>query len=292
MTSKGRTRAPKWSLEAAKKAALKREYIKIGPSHGKLMLRGAVARWKKSLHKNDVYVPSLRVSGSVEDITNFFIALKKDVSANLNLAYNSSNYNTTQKAAFDAEMLDYEAYSKQLKLDKASKKLREGPGIALKDLQYYVDNLKNATVVKKVSSVSSPKSSKNSLLARVKAAKADGKFMDVSKLDSDGKGAVKISANSKRYGVKGLAVVSTNKRHFKMAMKQLGPEYEKYGDRWTGKTGVRSSKVTKKKSKPRKRVSSPLEESSSIIMPDVNALDSVDQLPTSPLEMLGSPFME
>lgn len=286
----------KWTLERATKAQQERKYIKIGPKSGVLMIAGAPARWtnvKNPQFAGDVYVPALRVSGNPVVIANYFRTLDRDVTKELAQAYSAQNYLTTHKAAFDRELADYEIYSKAAKDAKKKKSIREGPVITLVDLQYFADNLRDARVVKKVSvSTASPKSSKNTLLARIAAAKKEQKVMDVSDLKANGKGAIKIKPNSKRYGVKGIAVVSKDKRHFATAMKQLGPKYEKYVALWTGKAGAKSAKSPKrkttKKKTTRKKVASPKSnKTASLNMPSIGSMDSVEGIPTSPL---GSPF--
>jgi hypothetical protein len=217
-----------WSQVSAEKARADHKYIKIGGTGGHLVLSGAPKRWEKS--PTDVYVSSLRVAGNPLEIRQVFTSLGHNVDDHLAQAFTAQNFQTTMKAAYDAEVAAYKQYKKQKDALKAA---RGGPEVHLGDLQYYIDHLAQAVPTAKTVAASprrraAAKARKGkSLLDRVRALKA-GKVLDVSKMKADGTGAKSIkapTAKSKKFGVPGLAIVSDSAAQFDRAMDMLGPEY-------------------------------------------------------------------
>lgn len=230
----------KWTQDAANKAAKNHQYIKVGPKSGYLLLSGAPGRWKKPETAGDVYVPSLRVAGNPASIRQLFIGLgvsAADIDAHLARAYTAQNYQGAMKQAFDAEVAQYNAYKAQKDATKAA---TGGPDVTLDELEYFVSELGKATTVAKTTA-GSPKAAGSprgragrvqDLTKRLADATAKGKVLDVSKMDlAKGTGAKMIAnpgPNSKKVGVAGLAIVSSDPARFAAAVRQLGAQYEPY----------------------------------------------------------------
>ena len=225
----------KWSPKAMEAAAQAHQYIKIGDKPGHLLLSGAPGRWKKAVHSGDVYVPSLRVAGNPAAIRQLFLALGNDantVDQHLARSYSAANYQSPgYSAAFDAEVAAYKAWKEG---KDAQKKVAGGAGVSLAQLQYFVDNLPAATTVARTTAAGSPRAGASpgraprvqNLASRLAEAQKKGKVLDVSKMDvAKGTGIKMINppgANSKKIGVQGLAIVSSDPALFAHAVRQLG----------------------------------------------------------------------
>ena len=230
----------RWTQEAANKAAQNHQYIKVGPKPGYLLLSGAPGRWKKPETAGDVYVPTLRVAGNPAVIRQLFIGLgvpAADIDAHLARAYTVANYEGAMKAAFAAEVAAYSAYKKAKDVNKAA---AGGPEVSLDDLEYFVAELGKATTVAKTTA-GSPKTAGSprgragrvqDLAKRLAEATAKGKVLDVSKMDlvkgTGAKMAIQPGPNSKKVGVAGLAIVSSDGARYAAAVRQLGAQYEPY----------------------------------------------------------------
>ncbi len=282
--STGKAAAKGWTVEARDKAVAAHQYIKVGDKGGHLLLSGAPNRWKKPEHAGDVYVSTFRVAGPEAAVRNYLVAAGQDANAALAQAYRASNYATTMKAAFDAEVAAYKAY----KDSRAAVKAASGDAVQLDRLDYYVDNLSAAKERTKAASPKSPRRSPRkspakkapakgkgrgkgkgkgkrasprkspratrgptkSLMQRVQEAAAAGKVVDVSKMTAAGTGARTIPApgpKAKKVGVAGLALVSDNAASFATAVRMLGPEYEGYIARY----GVAASPAASPRGSPR-----------------------------------------
>lgn len=250
----------KWTQEAANKAAQNHQYIKVGDKPGFLLLSGAPGRWKKAETAGDVYVPSLRVAGNPALIRQMFIGLGVDsrvLDQHLAQAYTAANYNTTMKAAFDAETAGYKTHKGTKDVARAAV---GGPVVTLDDLQYFVDEYSRSTTVARAGSPrgsprKSPRKSPRSksprgkrsprrsgsagrlgrvkpLAERLAEATSKGKVLDVSKMDlSKGTGVKMIvhpGAGSKKVGVAGLDIVSSDAAAYAAAVRMLGAQYEPY----------------------------------------------------------------
>ena len=230
----------KWDQAAANKAKENHQYIKIGPKPGYLLLSGAPGRWRKPETAGDVYVPSLRVAGNPAVIRQLFIGLgvpAASIDQHLAQSYTAANFETTMKAAFDAEKAAYDQYKKAKDANKA---VAGGPDVTLAELDYFVSELGKATTVAKTTA-GSPKAAGSprgragrvqDLSKRLADAAVKGKVLDVSKMDlAKGTGAKMIAnpgPNSKKVGVAGLAIVSSDPARFAAAVRQLGAQYEPY----------------------------------------------------------------
>lgn len=228
MTTQGSKQT--WT-EAARDAAIaKHEYIKVGDKGGTLALTGAVARWKK--HPGDLYIPALRVAGSPADLRQL---LGANYDGYAQQAYTAQNYRGAMKAQFDAEVAARQAYKKSIKGAGATSTIR------LERLDFYTDKDRLAEAIKKgkekkttkASSprAGSPRRSGKTLMDRLRSLKA-GTVLDASNMDL-GKGTgirtiKKPTERSKKIGVQGLDLVSSDAGKYAAAVRMLGSEYEGY----------------------------------------------------------------
>ncbi len=228
----------RWSQEASDKAKAQHQYIKIGAKSGHLLLTGAPGRWKKNETAGDVYLPGLRVAGNPAVIRNLFInTLRYPAAAidqHLAVPYTRDNYETSMKANYDAEVAAYVAYRDNKKLLKAA---QGGPAVNLSQLQYFVDKLSDASPVARTVTgspkASSPRTGRVKAIAdRLADAVSKGKVLDVSKMDIVKGTGIKMIAppggNSKKVGVAGLAIVSSDAGRYRHAVGLLGPNYSSY----------------------------------------------------------------
>ncbi len=229
----------RWSQPASDKARMNHQYIKIGAKPGHLLLSGAPGRWKKPETAGDVYVPSLRVAGNPTVIRNLFLSMRVPatvIDQHLAASYNAANYQAALKATFDAEVEQYKAWKAQRDI---AKKAAGGPSVNLSQLQYFVDQLQAASTVARTAAGSPRVAGSPGRAPRVKAlntrladATSKGKVLDVSKLDTTKGTGIKMIArpgpNSKKIGVPGLDIVSSNPALFAHAVRQLGAQYEPY----------------------------------------------------------------
>ena len=232
----------KWTQKAADAAAQAHQYIKVGDKPGHLLLSGAPGRWKKAEHAGDVYVPSLRVAGNPASIRALFLSLgvpAANVDQHLARSFSVANYQSPgYREAFDAEVAAYKAWKDG---KDAQKKVAGGAAVHLDQLQYFVDQLQTAsTVARTAAGGASPRATASpgraprvrALADRLAEAQKKGKVLDVSKMDvAKGTGIKMIAApgaNSKKVGVAGLAIVSSNPALYAQAVRQLGANYEPY----------------------------------------------------------------
>ena len=105
MSTKGKRAAAKpWTEEKQKAAQAARNYIKLGDKRGQLLLSGAAKRWETD--PNFVYVPSLRVAGTPQDIERI---LGADSRAHIAQGYTAASVQGAQRAAYEAELADLAA---------------------------------------------------------------------------------------------------------------------------------------------------------------------------------------
>lgn len=233
----------KWSLEAAQNAASRHEYIKVGPNAGTLHLTGAKNRWKKPENQGDVYVPTLRVVGTPAAISQLFVQQlgyqAGEIQQHLAGAYTAQNVDGALRGQFDAESSAYKTYKSGV----TAQKKAQGPGISLADLPYLVQELDNATkAARAAKQVGSPRSPgaragrTRPLLQRLQDARAKGKLLDVSNMKPNGTDIKMIPATlgpaSKKVGVPGLEIVSSNPANYAAAVAMLGAGYEGFTARY------------------------------------------------------------
>ncbi len=229
----------RWSKEAADKALAEHKYIKIGDKAGNLLLSGAPGRWKNAATAGDVYVPSLRVAGNPGVIRNLFVSRGSPaatVDAHLARAYTAANYQGPLAPQFAAEIAAYKQYKGQRDAVKAA---TGGPKVTLGDLEYLVKNLGTASTVARTTAAGTARPVSPGRTTRVQAlskrladATKNGKVIDVSKVDrvkgTGAKTSKRPGGNSKKIGVPGLAIVSSDAGNFDWAMDQLGPDYQRF----------------------------------------------------------------
>lgn len=227
----------KWSQDALKKAQDKHQYIKVGTKAGTLTISGAPGRWKKAATSTDVYVPAFRVVGKPADIlallTSPAVGYKvSDVQDHIATAYSAQNYKGTHKENFDAEVRAYKAYRKLV-----DSKVKAGPTVTLRQLPYFVNNLKGAKEVARASSTTTTTSPGRGsrvkpIADRLAAVQKTGQVLDVSNMNIATGTNIKASklpgATSKKIQVPGLAIVSSDPAKYAHVVKQLGSGYQKF----------------------------------------------------------------
>ena len=254
----------RWSQEQANKAAQEHKYIKVGAKPGHLLLSGGPARWKKPETAGDVYVSSLRVAGNPATIRQLFIGLgvpAADIDRHLAAAYTAQNYQAGLKAQYDGEVAAYKQWKQQRDVQK---KATGGPTVTLDQLQYFVDHLQGAAPVAaaRATGAGSPRATGSPRVTRVKAlaerladANAKGKVLDVSKMNvAKGTGIKMINRpgpNSKKVGVAGLSIVSSDPAMYAHAVRQLGAQYEPYVNQYNALVAQKTAVVTAPLAAPR-----------------------------------------
>lgn len=240
----------KWSQKAADTAAQQHQYIKIGDKPGHLYITGAATRWTKPEHAADVYVPSLRVAGNPNTIRSLFLSMgvpAATIDSHLQRAFTAQNYKVSPfKESFDAEV---RAYNEWRKSHDAQKKAQAGEGVTLNQLQYFVDQLAaaSASAVARTTAAGSPKAGASpgratrvgDLATRIETARQKGKVLDVTKMDPVRETGIKMIAppgpNSKKIGVEGLPIVSSDAAMYAQAVGKLGDKYRGYIQRYNEK---------------------------------------------------------
>jgi hypothetical protein len=105
MATKGkRAAAQPWTEEKQKAASAARNYIKLGDKRGQLLLSGAAKRWEAE--PNFVYVPSLRVAGTPQDIERI---LGVDARQHIAQGYTAASVVGALRAQYEAELADLKA---------------------------------------------------------------------------------------------------------------------------------------------------------------------------------------
>jgi hypothetical protein len=107
-------------------------YIRTGENRtSSLLLSGAQRRWEN--HPQDVYVPSMRLAGSIQSISQALSNAgfpNDQIQGVVNSAYNAQNYNSSKANEFNAELQALVDYQKQKKLT-----TNKAPGVKLSDLR-------------------------------------------------------------------------------------------------------------------------------------------------------------
>lgn len=140
-----RTPGYQWSQERARKAAEKQGFIRVAPGQtqsSRRYLTGAKNRWASANpeENNAIFIArdDVRISGNVNDVVAALREAGIDDNTIANLvagAITKENYQTTMKAAYDAEI----ARRKGLSVNKAQ------PGrYRLEDAEWFAANLKEA----------------------------------------------------------------------------------------------------------------------------------------------------
>lgn len=229
----------KWSKETFNKAAAGHYYYKISEKGGQLVLTGAEVRWNKG--SDDIYIPSLRVAGKVEDIVEVFSRLnppldQETLNGYIAEAYTKDSYKVPEAEGGNAEKFqgEIEEY-KAFKSSKVSKKNdNKQPVFTLERLDQLLQaGIPNSTKTRSKKTRSSPSKrvGKRQSLAERLATLPEGKFLDVSHMkedESNVKSIDKPGATSRKISVPGVSIVSSSEETFRQAMTSLGPDYEQF----------------------------------------------------------------
>lgn len=206
-------------------------YIDANGKSNKKSILGAKNHFAK--HPEDVYVCDYHVVGTPDAVRSMLVASglpESEANRAIAAGYTSSNFQTTMKAQFEAELASRMAFN-QSNPKKKSKDtganfvhLREIPGV--------LQGIKNADKAKKTPRGSKPAKAKKSpkkpgvrqtIDKRISGLKP-GKVLDVSNMTEDGDKVKPIDVpgeKSKKYGVEGLQIVSSNFENFERAVNSL-----------------------------------------------------------------------
>ena len=248
----------RWDQQMADKAAASHQYIKIGQKPGHLLLSGAPGRWKKADTAMDIYIPALRIAGNPAVIRQAFGGTPEalnNINQYLNQGYTAANYRTTMKQAFDAEVARYKGWKQQRD---AIKKATGGPSVNLSQLSYFVEQLQVASTVARTTgsprataaATGSPgRSSRVRALAdKLADASAKNKVLDVSNVDLVKGTRIRTIVRpgpqaKKKLGVPGLDIVSSDPARYAHVVRQLGPQYEPYIERYNALVAQKNAVV-------------------------------------------------
>lgn len=242
-----RQRGQKWTNEKASDAAAKHYYIKVAEKGGKLQLSGASKKFAEN--PDFIYVPTpYRVAGDRADVAALFSGLgvpDDDVERILTVAYTADNYQGN--AAFAQELDDAKAYK-----DAQGKPAAAAPRLTLEDLATILETHRGQAPAK---GARKPRATKTAaapgttptrggrvrpLLDRLAELKT-GKVLDVSNMSETGAGVKAVDepkAGSKKVGVPGLAIVSSNPDNYYAAVATLGPDYAHFSEAYRQRLAV------------------------------------------------------
>jgi hypothetical protein len=131
MATKGkRAAAQPWTEEKQKAASAARNYIKLGDKRGQLLLSGAAKRWEAE--PNFVYVPSLRVAGTPQDIERI---LGADARQHIAQGYTAASVAGPLRAQYEAELADLKANGRK----GAKKAVAQDTGVSIARYATMVD---------------------------------------------------------------------------------------------------------------------------------------------------------
>lgn len=115
-SSKIATKSTRWSTELSQKAARDCSYIKCDEKGGRLLLSGAIQRWKDPNHVNDVYLPNERLTGSRTEVENILRTCGNYTDAQIRQAFESAytcenvtGASANKKADYEREVADAKA---------------------------------------------------------------------------------------------------------------------------------------------------------------------------------------
>lgn len=232
-------RGQKLTQDTINKASAGHYYIKAGEKGGHLQLSGAPKRWAKAETANDIYVPGFRVAGNhaaVQSLLKQSNLSDADIQVAIKDAYTNANQDA-MKTRFEAETNAAMAYRKNAPV-KATR-----PTISLAELGGIITNIKGekptrgpgagrgrAKATEGAQGSPGRRGVRRPLNERL-GALPEGKVLDVSAMKADGTGVKMIGQpkpSSKKIGVEGLRIVSSNPDNFYAAVHMLGPEFKKF----------------------------------------------------------------
>ena len=222
-------KGPKWTVDTPQKAADRHKYVKA-EGGGELLLSGAQKRWADPQHAGDVYVPKLRLVGTPAQVITLLRGYgiqDAQIQGWIDEAYTAQNYQTVFRDRFLQEIAVYEQYKKAKELTK------KGPVVTLADVTTIFEAIKGGVTIGKPTTVKTPTGRggrSETLLQRLTKLEA-GKVIDVSNMKDNGTGAKTIKkpgGASKKRGVEGLNIVSSDFNNYKRAVEMLGAGYERY----------------------------------------------------------------
>ena len=229
----------RWNTKMAEEARNKLTFIKVGDKVSYLHLTGAPVRWLKPEYADDIYLLDKRVAGNPTTVAQVLInngVAAEDVNESFqNNAITALNWNVSEEdggmaEAYKKEVEEYKKLRESVNDEAASQEL-------VGKLHYYYANLSQAVIKgsKRLGgSGSAPKGSPKGPkvpLAQRLATLVSGKVLDVSQMKPNGTNIITIDQpgrTSKKIGVSGLAIVSSNTANYVAAVRMLGPSYEHF----------------------------------------------------------------
>lgn len=246
--------------EQMDKAAAAAEFIKANPNEtGTLKITGAKAKWAGEGGEDIVYNVEYRLVGTRDQIRNVLKNSNLD-EAEIN---RTMREDLITKQNFEGEKAEqYEELIEQTTRVREEKKLEaaeEGPEYSLEDLAMIVSQLgikagavgvgKGVARPTKGKAAASPRARgpKRSLADRIKDL-PQGYVLDVTGITPEGKGvkskeAPKAGGKSKRVGVPGLPIISSNYADYATAIGLLGKGYEQYAEQYAKTYGTGAEAV-------------------------------------------------
>lgn len=221
-------------------------YIKLGNKGGTLTVTGAPGYWQRDGNQNVIYIPSMRIAGTPEDITQVlrtnYNASDADIQQYISSGFTSQNYNVPAEQGGKAEEFDQEVEEyKKFRQNKENQKQadivngRVPRPLELSDLDWIIPGLPEATTAKSSGAGRRTPSKTKPTSGAAKGAKAGGlaqriqqlapgKVLDVSNMNESGTGIKTINQpgqGSKKFGVQGLPIVSSDATNFERALTEL-----------------------------------------------------------------------
>ena len=234
-------------------AQAEHSYIRVtGKRNNHMSIAGIYRTFKNPATRDFIYVPSLRLMGSPQDVYNAILHLKvvnpeteqvtqytpEQAAKYIELGLNKNNYNIENAYVPDAEggmedtlIREIEESSQGRKAVKETKEAAKGPPVSLDNLEFIYNHVIGAKGEATSTSKAAPspsRSTRKTLRERYNALAA-GTVLDVSKFNPATKtGATTIEAPgpaSAKYGVPGVPVVSNNAATYAAAVNDIfGPE--------------------------------------------------------------------
>ena len=315
-----RTPALAFTKEKMEDAVKGHYYIKLGDTRGKLQLSGAARMWAKD--PEIVYVSELRVAGRPEDIIEKVVASEEyDEKAVRRLLRDAYKAGSEESEAFKAEVEAARSHAKKPGVKKAKaatyvplhtaswyaenledavivnkdgspsarkRGTKKAASPSTKAKKPAAKGAKKAAKgAKKAATKATGTRTKKSLAERL-AALSEGKVLDVSKY-TKAEGFKAVSAkepgpNSAKIAVPGYAVVSSELRALKTALKEMELDVDTLAAAWSEakKAAAKKPRTTSPKSKkasPKSRSASPKKVASPSRAPSGGRAPEVD-LPT------------
>lgn len=228
---------PSWTDALFAENSAKHVYTAVGTKRT-LKLKGAPLRWSKNF-PNDIYVPSLRVVGTEAEIREAFtsqgLAAPRGMSLDSHIAgaYRQGNFKSTMKPAFDAEVKAFTEWQERTGGKKVRAARAAAPAVDFEAFKAAKAVHGSTTVVDAPPKAKAPKAASTGttgrtqpLATRLAKATAEGRFIDVSKLDTATNVGARVhndvGPNSGKIHVAGLNIISSDGVKYAFAVNQLG----------------------------------------------------------------------